>query len=134
MQYWLIKSEPDVYSWSDFVLEGKAAWEGVRNFQARNNLRQMQGGDKALFYHSTIGKEIVGIAEITRTAYQDPTSTDERWVCVDIRPAETLTKPVSLEKIKAEERLVNIGLLKQSRLSVVALTKDEFDCICRMGR
>ena len=81
MQYWLIKSEPDVYSWSDFVLEGKAVWEGVRNFQARNNLRMMQRGDKALFYHSNIGKEIVGIAEITRTAYQDPTSTDERWVC-----------------------------------------------------
>ena len=133
MKYWLIKSEPDVYSWSDFVKEGGTVWSGVRNYQARNNLRAMAKADKALFYHSNIGKEIVGIAEITREAYPDPTSDSEQWVCVEVKPLAPLSTPVTLESIKSEPRLANIGLIKQSRLSVVAVTKAEFDRIQKMG-
>ncbi|MCU0424433.1 MAG: EVE domain-containing protein [Candidatus Kapabacteria bacterium] len=133
MQYWLIKSEPDVYSWEDFVRDGATFWDGVRNYQARNNLRLMKKGDKALFYHSNIGKEIVGIATVTRTAYQDPTSDDEQWVCVDVKPHKAFKQPVSLETIKATPALQNIGLVRQSRLSVVALTQEEYDVLCAMG-
>jgi predicted RNA-binding protein with PUA-like domain len=133
MQYWLIKSEPDVYSWDTFVAEGNACWSGVRNYQARNNLRAMQLGDMALYYHSNIGKEVVGIAEVTRESYQDPTTDNPNWLCVDVRPKQAFTSPVTLETIKAEERLAQMGLIRQSRLSVVRLTEDEFNLICAMG-
>lgn len=133
MQYWLIKSEPDVYSWDDFQRDGSTFWDGVRNYQARNNLRAMRKGDKALFYHSNIGKEIVGIAKVIRTAYPDPTSDDEQWVCVDVAPHKPFKKPVSLDIIKATPALAQIGLLKQSRLSVVALTKEEYETLCALG-
>lgn len=133
MQYWLIKSEPDAYSWETFVKEGKTAWTGVRNYQARNNLRAMTKGDLALYYHSNIGKEVVGIAEVIKTAYQDPTTDDPNWVCVDVRPKQAFTSPVSLEAMKAEPLLEQMGLLRQSRLSVVKLTVDEFNRICAMG-
>ena len=133
MQYWLIKSEPDVYSWDDFQRDGSTFWDGVRNYQARNNLRAMRKGDKALFYHSNIGKEIVGIAKVIGTAYPDPTSDDEQWVCVDVAPHKPFKKPVSLDIIKATPALAQIGLLKQSRLSVVALTKEEYETLCALG-
>ncbi len=133
MNYWLIKSEPDAYSWSDFERDGVTEWTGVRNYQARNNLRAMQVGDEALYYHSNIGKEVVGIAEVMRTAQQDPTTDNAQWVSVEVRPQQALPKPVSLAAIKAEPRLANMGLLRQSQLSVVALTADEFACLCRMG-
>jgi predicted RNA-binding protein with PUA-like domain len=133
MQYWLIKSEPDVYSWDTFVAEGQACWSGVRNYQARNNLRAMQKGDLALYYHSNIGKEVVGIAEISREAYQDPTSDNPNWLAVDVRPKQALMRPVTLETVKAEPRLAQMGLLRQSRLSVTALSQDEFNQICAMG-
>lgn len=133
MQYWLIKSEPDAYSWEKFVQEGSTEWTGVRNYQARNNLRAMQKGDLALYYHSNIGKEIVGIAEVVREAYQDPTSDDPNWVCVEVRPKQAFKKSVSLDEIKSEERLSQMGLLRQSRLSVSALTVDEFNLLCAMG-
>lgn len=133
MNYWLIKSEPDAYSWSDFERDGVTEWTGVRNYQARNNLRAMALGDLALYYHSNIGKELVGIAEVTRTAYQDPTTDNAQWVCVEVRPKKTLPKPVSLAAIKAAPRLANMGLLRQSQLSVVALTADEFACLCEMA-
>ena len=133
MQYWLIKSEPNVYSWDIFVAEKQACWSGVRNYQARNNLRAMQKGDLALYYHSNIGKEVVGIAEISREAYQDPTSDNPNWLTVDVRPKQAFTRPVTLDVIKAEPHLAEMGLLRQSRLSVVALTEDEFNLICAMG-
>jgi predicted RNA-binding protein with PUA-like domain len=133
MQYWLIKSEPDAYSWETFVKEGKTAWTGVRNYQARNNLREMARGDLALYYHSNVGKEVIGIAEVIKIAYQDPTTDDPNWVCVDVRPKQAFTTSVSLEAMKAEPTLENMGLLRQSRLSVVKLTVDEFNRICAMG-
>jgi predicted RNA-binding protein with PUA-like domain len=133
MQYWLIKSEPNVYSWDTFVAEGQACWSGVRNYQARNNLRAMQNGDLALYYHSNIGKEVVGIAEISREAYQDPTSDNPNWLAVDVRPKQAFMRAVTLDAIKAEPRLAEMGLLRQSRLSVVALKEDEFNLICAMG-
>lgn len=133
MHYWLIKSEPDVYSWHDLERDGQTSWDGVRNYQARNNLSAMRTGDHALFYHSTIGKEVVGIAEIVREAYPDPTSEDLRWFTVDIKPFRALSQPVSLAAIKAEPRLANIGLLRQSQLSVVALNADEFEILCGLG-
>ena len=129
MNYWLIKSEPKKYSWSTFVKDGKTFWDGVRNYQARNNLRLMKAGDWCLFYHSNDGKEIVGIAEVIKPAYPDPTIADERWVAVDIQPVETLKRPVSLEQIKQDNQLEKIGLIRQSRLSVMPVTADEFNRI-----
>jgi predicted RNA-binding protein with PUA-like domain len=132
-QYWLIKSEPDVYSWERFVRDGRTFWDGVRNYQARNNLRAMRVGDLAVFYHSNIGKEAVGIAEIITEAYQDPTSSTAEWLAVDVRPHKAFTTPVTLATIKSQPELSQIGLIKQSRLSVVALTPEEFRCICALG-
>ncbi len=126
MKYWLAKSEPKKYSWDDFVSEGRDYWDGVRNYQARNNLSAMKIGDRVLFYHSVTGKEVVGIAEVVREAYQDPTTDDERWVAVDMVPVKKLTRPVTLAEIKAEPALAKVALVKQSRLSVVPLLASEY--------
>lgn len=133
MNYWMVKQEPDKYSWDDFVAEGQTDWTGVRNYQARNNLREMKKGDKVLFYHSNIGKEVVGIAKVTKPAFQDPTTVDERWVAVELAPIKKVKKPVGLADIKANLALANLGLIKQSQLSVIAVTKDEFEEILSMA-
>lgn len=130
----MVKQEPDAYSWDDFVAEGQTDWTGVRNYQARNNLREMKKGDKVLFYHSNIGKEVVGIAKVTKPAFQDPTTDDDRWVAVEIAPVKKLKKPVGLADIKSNLALANLGLIKQSQLSVIAVTKDEFDEILSMAQ
>ncbi|MGH7900826.1 MAG: EVE domain-containing protein [Thermodesulfobacteriota bacterium] len=134
MKYWLVKSEPLKYSWADFLKDGWTYWDGVRNFQARNNLKVMKMGDLVLYYHSDEGLEVVGVAKVIREAYQDPTSEDENWVVVDLKPKETLKKPVSLIEIKKDKRLKDIALIKQGRLSVLPVTKDEFEVIVSKGR
>lgn len=134
MNYWLVKQEPDSYPWEQFVRDGTTAWTGVRNFQARNNLRAMVPGDRVLYYHSVKGKAVVGIAEVVRAAYPDPTAGGEDWSCVDLKPIEELPRPVSLEEIKAEPRLTEIALLRQSRLSVMPLQKSEFEWILRLSK
>lgn len=133
MQHWLVKSEPFKYSWEKFNKEGRTFWDGVRNFQARNNLKAMKEGDLVLFYHSNEGKCVVGIAKVVKEFYQDPTTEDPNWVVVDLSPVESLKKPVTLEQIKGDERLKEIGLVKQGRLSVMALKAEEFDRIVELG-
>ncbi|MES3017166.1 MAG: EVE domain-containing protein [Bacteroidota bacterium] len=133
MNYWLIKSEPFKYSWDKFNKDGKTFWDGVRNYQARNNLREMKEGDLVLFYHSNEGKEVVGIAKVVGEAYQDPTTDDTNWVVVDFAPVESLKKPVTLAEIKADEKLKGINLVRQGRLSVVSIRPEEFDRILEMG-
>ncbi|MBC8293370.1 MAG: EVE domain-containing protein [Proteobacteria bacterium] len=134
MKYWLAKSEPKKYSWDDFVSEGRDYWDGVRNYQARNNLSAMKIGDRVLFYHSVTGKEVVGIAEVVREAYQDPTTDDERWVAVDMAPVEKLARPVTLADIKAEPTLADVALVRQSRLSVVPLLASEYRKILSLAK
>jgi len=134
MKYWLVKSEPFKYSWEMFLKDDSTYWDGVRNYQARNNLKNMKKGDLVLFYHSNEGLEVVGIAKVIRESYQDPTTNDQRWVVVDLEPVETLKKPVPLDEIKKDKRLKNIALIKQSRLSVMPLTKEEFEVIVAKGR
>lgn len=126
MNYWLIKSEPSVYSWDQFVDEGQTFWSGVRNYQARNNLKLMKNGDLVYYYHSNEGLEIVGIAKVVGEFYQDPTTEDPNWVVVDLQPVVRLRKPVTLRQIKATDTLQTINLLRQGRLSVVQITTDEF--------
>lgn len=133
MKHWLVKSEPHKYSWEKFNEDGRTFWDGVRNFQARNNLKEMKEGDLALFYHSNEGKEVVGVAKIVRESYQDPTTEDPNWVVVDLAPVESLKKPVTLEQIKAEKSLKDISLVRQGRLSVMPLKASEFDKILEMG-
>lgn len=133
-QHWLVKSEPVKYSWEKFNKDGRTFWDGVRNFQARNNLKEMKEGDLVLFYHSNEGKEVVGVAKVVKEFYQDPTSDDPNWVVVDLAPVETLKKPVTLEQIKADGRLKEIGLVRQGRLSVMALKPEEFDRILEMSQ
>ena len=135
MAYWLIKSEPDSWSWESQVKSGKAeAWTGVRNHSAKQYLQAMKKGDRAFFYHSNVGKEIVGIVEVIKEAYADPTAeAGEPWVCVDVKAVEPLAKPVTLAAIKAEPKLAEIQLLKQSRLSLPAITDAEWKFVCRMG-
>ena len=133
MNHWLVKSEPHKYSWEKFNEEGRTFWDGVRNYQARNNLREMKIGDLVLFYHSNEGKCVVGIAKVVKEAYQDPTTDNQNWVVVDLIPLETLRQPVMLEQIKADERLKDIGLVRQGRLSVMALKTEEFDRIVELG-
>ena len=133
MKFWLIKSEPFKYSWAQFEKDQQTFWDGVRNYQARNNLQAMNVGDKCLFYHSNEGKEIVGIAEIVNSAYQDPTTTDTAWVVVDVKPLHKLNNPVSLATMKSDERLHTLGLLKQPRLSVIALSEDEYNIIIQLS-
>ncbi len=133
MNYWLVKSEPFKYSWDDFVKDGGTYWDGVRNYQARNNLKTMKKGDLVLYYHSNEGLEVVGVAKVASEFYQDPTTDDDRWVVVDLEPVKTLKHPVSLSDIKQEKRLQNISLIKQSRLSVMPVTNEEYDLILKMG-
>ena len=132
MNHWLVKSEPEAYSFDNLVKDGKTDWTGVRNFQARNNLRAMKTGDKVLFYHSVSEKAVVGLAGVSREEFTDPL--DEKWIAVEIEPVEKFAKPVTLETIKAEKSLENISLIKQSRLSVMPLTKDEFETILKLAQ
>ena len=131
---WMVKQEPESYSWDDFVRDGRTDWTGVRNFQARNNLRQMKVGDRVLFYHSGTGKCVVGIAEVAKAAYQDPTANDAQWVAVDIKPIKPLDEPVPLAAIRYDSRLSNLPLIRQSQLSVMPLTREEFETIVTMGK
>ena len=135
MHYWLVKSEPSVWSWDQQVAKGAKgeAWTGVSNHTAKLNMMKMKSGDRAFFYHSNEGKEIVGIAEICREAYPDPTDASGKFVCVDIRAREALAKPVTLAAIKAEKRLAEMALLKQSRLSVQPVTATEWKLVCAMS-
>ncbi len=133
MNYWLVKSEPFKYSWDDFVLEGKSVWDGVRNYQARNNLKAMKKGDWVLFYHSNEGMEVIGLAEVKKEFYQDPTTEDVRWVVVELVPKKKLKKSVPLKLMKTDERLNNLALIKQSRLSVTPMLKAEFDIILSLS-
>jgi predicted RNA-binding protein with PUA-like domain len=124
--FWLVKQEPEAYSWSTFLKDGKTAWTGVRNFQARNNLRAMKKGDWVLFYHSVSEKQVVGLARVEKESYPDSTADEGDWVAVDLAPVKTLKMPVSLEVIKADKLLREIPLVKQSRLSVTSLTASQF--------
>jgi predicted RNA-binding protein with PUA-like domain len=133
MNYFLVKSEPFKYSWDKFNKEGRTFWDGVRNYQARNNMREMKEGDLVLFYHSNEGKEVVGVAKVVKESYQDPTTDNANWVVVDLVPVETLKNPVTLEQIKAEESLKDISLVRQGRLSVMKLKNTEFDKILEMS-
>src|SRR5687767_12143993 len=123
MKYWMVKQEPTAYSWEQFVADKGTRWTGVRNFQARNNLRAMKKGDLVFFYHSVVGKEVVGIAKVAAEAYPDPTADEAGWDCVDLKPVRRLKAPVTLDTIKNTPALKNIKLVKQSRLSVIGLTK-----------
>ncbi len=133
VNHWIIKSEPFKYSWEQFEKDGSTFWDGVRNFQARNNLREMKVGDLCLYYHSNEGKEMVGIARVTKEHYPDPTTDDHNWVVVDVQPFQKLKKPVSLAQMKADSRLSNLGLIRQSQLSVIKISKDEFDIILSLS-
>jgi len=133
MKYWLVKSEPFKYSWDQFVKDKKTFWDGVRNYTARNNLRAMSVGDQVFFYHSNEGLAIVGIAEVVKEAYQDPTTEDTNWVVVEIKPVKALPKPVTLADIKQEKTLVEMQLVKLGRLSVSAVTPAEYKKILKMG-
>jgi predicted RNA-binding protein with PUA-like domain len=131
--YWMVKQEPETYSWTDFVNDGRTDWSGVRNYQARNNLREMKNGDRVLFYHSGKDKAVVGLAEVVKSAYTDPTADDPQWVAVDLKPVKPLGAPVPLAAIRYDKRLSQLPLIRQSQLSVMPLTKDEFDVIVAMG-
>ncbi len=131
--YWLIKSEPGVYPWSKLVSDGGTTWDGVRNFQARSNLRAMKKGDLVLYYHSGEGKEVVGVAKVAREAYQDPTTTED-WSVVDVAPAQPLAQPVGLASIKADKALGDMVLVRQGRLSVVPVSAGEFTRILQLGK
>ena len=130
---WMVKQEPETYSWDNFVRDGRTDWTGVRNFQARNNLRQMKVGDRVLFYHSGTGKCVVGIAEVAKAAYPDPTADDPQWVAVDLKPVKPLKTEVPLAAIRYNPKLNNLPLIRQSQLSVMPLTKEEFNAIVGMG-
>ena len=130
---WLVKQEPSSYSWSDLKKEGKTNWTGVRNYTARNNLRKMRQGDEVLFYHSGEDKAVVGIARVKRPAYPDPTASEGDWSAVDLVPIKALARPVTLAEIKQAPRLRKMQLIRQSRLSVMPLTKVEFNGIIKMG-
>jgi len=133
MAYWLVKSEPSAYSWDQLVADKQTSWTGIRNYAARIHLRAMRKGDKAFFYHSNQGLEIVGIASVVKEAYQDPTTSDD-WVAVDIKAEKKLKKPVSLSAIKAEKKLSEMALIKISRLSVGPVTEKEWEVIMDMAK
>ena len=135
MAFWLFKSEPDVFSFDALVKKGRAGeeWTGVRNYQARNNMRAMQLGERGFFYHSNIGKAVVGIVEVCKTIHPDSTADNPAWECVDVRALVPMGKEVSLDEIKLERLLANMVLVKNSRLSVQPVTPEEFEHICRMG-
>lgn len=134
MNYWLVKSEPAAFSWEMFVSAGKATWDGVRNYAARNNLKAMKKGDEVLFYHSNEGLCVVGIARVVKESYPDPTTTDPNWVVVDLKPVKALQKPVTLKEMKAEKRLANMALLRIGRLSVSPVSPEEWELILEMSR
>src|SRR4026208_1752505 len=131
--YWMVKQEPETYSWDDFVRDGKTDWTGVRNFQARNNLRNMKVGDRVLCYHSGAGKCVLGVAEVAKAAYPDPSADDPQWVAVDLKPVKPLKAEVPLAAIRYNPKLANLPLIRQSQLSVMPLTKDEFEVMLKMG-
>ena len=131
--YWLVKSEPDAFGWDDQVKRGVEPWTGVRNFTARNNLAAMRRGDHAFFYHSNIGKQIVGVVEVAREAYPDPTAEGGRWVCVDMRALAPVPRPVTLAQMKADPKLEGFALLRLSRLSVVPVSADHWRHICTLA-
>lgn len=133
MNYWLVKSEPAKYSWEQFLKDKKTFWDGVRNYAARNNLRAMQKGDEVLFYHSNEGLAIVGIAEVAKAAYQDPTTDDPNWVVVDLKPLKTLPKPVTLEQLKADPSFADMDLVRLSRLSVGTVKPAEYKKIMKLA-
>ncbi|HVG41669.1 MAG TPA: EVE domain-containing protein [Chitinophagaceae bacterium] len=133
MNYWLVKSEPSVYSWNAFVKDGKTTWDGIRNYAARNHIRSMKKDDEILFYHSNEGMEIVGIAQVIKESYQDPTTNEEAWLAVDLKPLKALKNPVSLTEIKKVETLANMALLRISRLSVQPVTEVEYKIILKMS-
>ena len=133
MKYWLLKSEPDAWSWDNQVKEGASMWDGVRNYQARNNLKEMKKNDLCFFYHSVTEKSIVGIVKVVKEYYPDPTDKTDRFVVVDVKATKKLKNPVSLDQIKENNKLKNIALVKQSRLSVMPLKKDEWDIIIKMS-
>lgn len=133
MNHWLVKSEPFKYSWEQFEKDKKTIWDGVRNYAARNNLKAMKKGDLVFWYHSNEGKEIVGIAKVVKEHYQDPTTEDPNWVVVEFSPFKKLKKPVSLEQVKADKRLVNMDLVRLSRLSVGQVKPEEFDVVLSMA-
>jgi predicted RNA-binding protein with PUA-like domain len=133
MNYWLVKSEPFKYSWDQLVKDGKTFWDGVRNYGARNNLRAMKKGDHVLFYHSNEGLAVVGIAEVVKEAYQDPTTIDPNWVVVDIKPVKAMPRPVTLAQIKAESSLQTMDLVRLSRLSVGTVKEREYKKVLTMG-
>jgi predicted RNA-binding protein with PUA-like domain len=134
MNYWLVKQEPNSYSYDDFRKEGKTDWTGVRNYTARNNLKAMKKGDKVFYYHSGEGKEVVGLATVSKTYFADPTATEGDWVAVELEAGKPIKNPVSLAAIKANPNLKDIALVRLSRLSVVPLTKDEFEEILSMSK
>jgi predicted RNA-binding protein with PUA-like domain len=131
--YWLMKSEPDAYSWDDLVAEGEGTWDGVRNYRARNNLAAMQVGDEAFFYHSNVGLEIVGIARISKAGLTDPSDPEGKWAAVKVKPVKKLKHPVTLKQIKADPALAEIELIKLSRLSVAVITPEEWDYIIALS-
>ncbi|MDF2187869.1 EVE domain-containing protein [Paraflavitalea sp. CAU 1676] len=133
MAYWLVKSEPFKYSWDQFVKDKETFWDGVRNYAARNFMKEMKKGDQVLFYHSNEGLEIVGIAKVTKEFYQDPTTDEDAWVVVNIAPQKKLKNPVSLAQIKGEKRLANMALVRLSRLSVGPVTPDEFKVVMELA-
>jgi predicted RNA-binding protein with PUA-like domain len=133
MAQWLVKSEPNAYSWDDLVKEKRTAWTGVRNAQAANNLKAMKPGDRVLFYHSGVGLEIVGLAEVAKAYYPDPSDKSGRYGAVDIKPVMPLKTPVTLARIKAEPKLAGLGLVRQSRLSVMPVAPAEWKLLCKMG-
>lgn len=133
MQYWLVKQEPDSYAWTDFVRDKKTSWEGVRNFQARNNLRAMKKGDAVLFYESMTTKAVVGIAEVSKEAFPDPTADEGDWSTVELKAVRALPAPVTLSALKAEKSLADLKLIRQSQLSVMPVSKSEYSTILRLA-
>ncbi|WP_298215196.1 EVE domain-containing protein [Acidocella sp.] len=133
MNHWLVKSEPDAFSWQDQLRHGVEPWTGVRNHLAKRHLRQMRRGDLAFFYHSNTGREIVGIVEVAREAYPDPTAGTGDWVCVDMKAVKPLARPVTLAQLKADPRFKDLALLRYSRLSVAPVSPEHWAMICEMG-
>ena len=133
MAYWLVKSEPSAYSWEQLEKDGKATWDGIRNYAARNHLQAMKKGDEVFYYHSNEGLNIVGIAKVVKEAYQDPTTDDKAWVVVDLKPHKKLKKPVSLQQMKADKRLKDMALIRIGRLSVQPVTVEEWKIVMEMA-
>jgi predicted RNA-binding protein with PUA-like domain len=134
MMYWMVKQEPEAYSWDDLVKEGKTAWTGVRNFQARNNLRTMKKGDQVFFYHSVSEKRVVGLARVVHEHYRDSTATEGDWSAVDLSPAKAFKQPVTLETMKTDPVLKHMPLIKQSRLSVLPVTTEQAERLLKLGQ